>query len=131
MSGLQYTRNSSHQDQTPATKSTRLKSEFPVTLPLTAHWNDMRRSWKIQLSQSINRLHYYFKCCSGQQLLGVPKLPSMLVRMLVRGLNLRNRSLKVCHNMSLHQVNWSQLKLIIITDSLSVGLRVMNLRTSG
>src|SRR6218665_3355370 len=32
--------NSSHQDQTPATKSTRLKSEFSVTVPLTAHCNE-------------------------------------------------------------------------------------------
>src|SRR6218665_713954 len=32
--------NSSHQDQTPATKPTRLKSEFSVAVPLTAHCNE-------------------------------------------------------------------------------------------
>ena len=33
--------NSLHQDQTPAAESTRLKSEFSVTVPLIAYCNEV------------------------------------------------------------------------------------------
>src|SRR6218665_2354649 len=58
-----------------ATKSTRLKSEFSLAVPLTR--TAMRRSWETQLHQSINRLGPLFQVLEWKIARGAPKLPSI------------------------------------------------------